>query len=140
MPKPMEEVFEVGVSPFVRKTIQMVEDPKTDEIILWSPSQESFIIWDELQFSKTLLRLCPMNSEETMDAIDQNENWRDQNQEEMTACQSKLQTMFSIFLGSENFMLWDKLLEDELNICKTDRQVKEFALHLSLILKWSLKY
>ncbi|KAG5565934.1 hypothetical protein RHGRI_001754 [Rhododendron griersonianum] len=51
----MEEVFEVGVSPFVRKTNQKVEDPKTDEIISWSPSQESFIIWDELQFSKTLL-------------------------------------------------------------------------------------
>lgn len=67
-----------------------------------------------------------------MDAIDQNENGRDRNkngrdrnQEELTACQSKLQTMFSIFLGSENFMLWDKLLEDELNICKTDHQVKE---------------
>lgn len=80
-----------------------------------------------------------VNSEETMDAIDQNENGRDQNQEELTACQSKLQTMFSIFLGSDNFMFWDKFLEDELNICKTDHQVKEFALYHSKMVLEILK-
>ncbi|KAG5565935.1 hypothetical protein RHGRI_001755 [Rhododendron griersonianum] len=47
--------------------------------------------------------------------------------------------MFSIFLGSENFMLWDKLLEDELNICKTDHQVKECALYHSKMVLEILK-
>lgn len=54
-PKPMEGLHEVGPTPFLKKTFQMVEDPETDEIISWGVSKKSFIVWDQHKFSGTLL-------------------------------------------------------------------------------------
>ncbi|XP_047313481.1 heat stress transcription factor A-7a-like [Impatiens glandulifera] len=42
-------------TPFLRKTFQMVEEPGTDEVISWSDSRTSFIIWDPFSFSTNLL-------------------------------------------------------------------------------------
>lgn len=54
-PKPMEGLHEVGPPPFLKKTFEMVEDPETDPIVSWSPSRDSFIVWDSHEFSKILL-------------------------------------------------------------------------------------
>ncbi|KAJ4971930.1 hypothetical protein NE237_005029 [Protea cynaroides] len=43
------------LAPFLAKCCDMVEDPATDSIVSWSPSNDSFIIWDMAAFSKTLL-------------------------------------------------------------------------------------
>ncbi|KAL6974556.1 hypothetical protein U1Q18_028741 [Sarracenia purpurea var. burkii] len=50
VPKPMEGLHEAAPPPFLRKTFQMVEDPETDEIISWSLSQKSFVVWDHHQW------------------------------------------------------------------------------------------
>ncbi|XP_019089758.1 PREDICTED: heat stress transcription factor A-1a-like [Camelina sativa] len=41
--------------PFLSKTYDMVEDPATDAIVSWSPTNNSFIIWDQSEFSRYLL-------------------------------------------------------------------------------------
>ncbi|KAJ1433390.1 Winged helix-like DNA-binding domain superfamily [Sesbania bispinosa] len=55
LPKPMEGLHEVGPPPFLKKTFEMVEDPETDPIVSWSPTRDSFIVWDSHEFSKILL-------------------------------------------------------------------------------------
>ncbi|OIW20191.1 hypothetical protein TanjilG_06592 [Lupinus angustifolius] len=41
--------------PFVSKTYEMVDDPSTNSIVSWSPSNISFAVWDEPEFSRLLL-------------------------------------------------------------------------------------
>ncbi|XP_057777643.1 heat stress transcription factor A-8 [Salvia miltiorrhiza] len=41
--------------PFLVKCYEMVNDESTDELISWSDSNDSFIIWDESKFSSHLL-------------------------------------------------------------------------------------
>ncbi|KFK22685.1 hypothetical protein AALP_AAs42556U000700 [Arabis alpina] len=41
--------------PFLSKTYDMVEDPSTDSIVSWSPTNNSFIVWDPPEFSRDLL-------------------------------------------------------------------------------------
>ncbi|KAG7547135.1 Heat shock factor (HSF)-type DNA-binding [Arabidopsis suecica] len=41
--------------PFLSKTYDMVEDPTTDAIVSWSPTNNSFIVWDPPEFSRDLL-------------------------------------------------------------------------------------
>ncbi|XVE52748.1 hypothetical protein DITRI_Ditri02bG0148300 [Diplodiscus trichospermus] len=55
--KPMEGLHESG-PPFLRKTFEMVEDPKTDLIVSWSPNRNSFIVWDSHKFSENLMPKC----------------------------------------------------------------------------------
>ncbi|XVE97973.1 hypothetical protein REPUB_Repub03eG0065000 [Reevesia pubescens] len=55
LPKPMEGLHESGPPPFLRKTFEMVEDPKTDLIVSWSVNRNSFIVWDSHKFSENLL-------------------------------------------------------------------------------------
>ncbi|CAJ1941661.1 unnamed protein product [Sphenostylis stenocarpa] len=55
MPKPMEGLHEMGPPPFLKKTFEMVEDPRTDPIVSWSQTRDSFVVWDSHEFSKTLL-------------------------------------------------------------------------------------
>ncbi|XP_073059665.1 heat shock factor protein HSF30-like [Primulina eburnea] len=43
--------------PFLLKTYNIVDDPKTNSIISWSSSGTSFIIWDHLKFSAEILPL-----------------------------------------------------------------------------------
>nr|XP_043626998.1 heat shock factor protein HSF30-like [Erigeron canadensis] len=54
-PKPIEGLRDGGPPPFLKKTFDMVDDPKTDSIISWSDSKKSFILWDPHKFSTHLL-------------------------------------------------------------------------------------
>ncbi|CAK9159203.1 unnamed protein product [Ilex paraguariensis] len=54
-PRPMEGIHEVGPPPFLKKTFEMVDDPKTDSVISWSSTRTSFVVWDPHKFSTYLL-------------------------------------------------------------------------------------
>ncbi|CAN8230049.1 unnamed protein product [Cochlearia groenlandica] len=54
-PKPLEGLHETGPTPFLRKTFEMVDDEVTDPVVSWSPTLNSFIIWDSYKFSENLL-------------------------------------------------------------------------------------
>ncbi|KAI3453380.1 hypothetical protein Pfo_010043 [Paulownia fortunei] len=41
--------------PFLVKTYDMVDDPSTDKIVSWSPTNNSFIVWDSAEFARDLL-------------------------------------------------------------------------------------
>ncbi|KFK29528.1 hypothetical protein AALP_AA7G146100 [Arabis alpina] len=47
--------FEMGPTPFLRKTFEIVDDAVTDPVVSWSPTRKSFIIWDSHKFSENLL-------------------------------------------------------------------------------------
>ncbi|XP_058104019.1 heat stress transcription factor A-1-like [Magnolia sinica] len=41
--------------PFLSKTYDMVDDPSTDAIVSWSPSSNSFVVWNPPEFARDLL-------------------------------------------------------------------------------------
>lgn len=41
--------------PFLVKTYDMVDDPSTDKVVSWSPTNNSFIVWDSAEFARDLL-------------------------------------------------------------------------------------
>lgn len=41
--------------PFLSKIYDMVEDPSTNDIVSWSSSNNSFIVWKVAEFSRDLL-------------------------------------------------------------------------------------
>ncbi|KAK3438897.1 hypothetical protein EUGRSUZ_C03456 [Eucalyptus grandis] len=53
--KPMEGLGEAGPTPFLRKTYEMVSDPGTDPLVSWGLRRDSFVVWDEQEFSKQVL-------------------------------------------------------------------------------------
>ncbi|KAG6411253.1 hypothetical protein SASPL_129331 [Salvia splendens] len=53
--KPMEGLREIGPPAFLKKTYEMVDDARTDSIISWSLTRDSFIVWDPHKFSADLL-------------------------------------------------------------------------------------
>lgn len=44
-----------GPAPFLLKTYNMVDDPCTDKIVSWSPTNNSFVVWDHPEFIRLLL-------------------------------------------------------------------------------------
>ncbi|GMN62846.1 hypothetical protein TIFTF001_031936 [Ficus carica] len=44
-----------GPAPFLLKTYDMVDDSATDEIVSWSSSKSSFVVWNPPEFSRLLL-------------------------------------------------------------------------------------
>ncbi|XP_020217754.1 heat shock factor protein HSF24 [Cajanus cajan] len=42
-------------APFLTKTYQLVDDPSTDEVISWSESGDTFVVWKNADFAKDLL-------------------------------------------------------------------------------------
>ncbi|CAJ1973539.1 unnamed protein product [Sphenostylis stenocarpa] len=54
-PQPMEGLHEVGPTPFLTKTFDVVEDPSTNDIVSWSRARNSFVVWDSHKFSTTIL-------------------------------------------------------------------------------------
>lgn len=44
-----------GPAPFLLKTYEMVDDSTTDEIVSWSPSNNSFVVWNPPEFARLLL-------------------------------------------------------------------------------------
>ncbi|CAE6239424.1 unnamed protein product [Arabidopsis arenosa] len=50
------KLHEIGlITPFLRKTFEIVEDTVTDPVVSWSLTRKSFIIWDSYDFSENLL-------------------------------------------------------------------------------------
>uniref|UniRef100_A0A5B6Z6J9 Heat stress transcription factor n=1 Tax=Davidia involucrata TaxID=16924 RepID=A0A5B6Z6J9_DAVIN len=41
--------------PFLVKTYDMVDDPTTDKVVSWSPTNNSFVVWDPPEFGRDLL-------------------------------------------------------------------------------------
>ncbi|KAH7387861.1 hypothetical protein KP509_16G045800 [Ceratopteris richardii] len=54
-PQPMEALQSSAPPPFLTKTFDMVDDPSTDDIVAWSPNDNSFIVLDPPQFAQQLL-------------------------------------------------------------------------------------
>ncbi|KAF7150898.1 hypothetical protein RHSIM_Rhsim02G0071200 [Rhododendron simsii] len=48
-------LFQRSPPPFLRKTFEMVEDPETNDLISWSATGKSFVIWEHNQFANDLL-------------------------------------------------------------------------------------
>ena len=44
-----------SLPPFLTKTYEMVDDPSTDSVVSWSPSNKSFVVWNPPDFARDLL-------------------------------------------------------------------------------------
>lgn len=55
VPRPMEGIHEAGPTPFLNKTYELVDDPKTNHVVSWSKGNNSFIVWDPQTFAMNLL-------------------------------------------------------------------------------------
>ncbi|KAF9606843.1 hypothetical protein IFM89_029300 [Coptis chinensis] len=42
-------------APFLTKTYQLVDDPKTDHIVSWGEDQTTFVVWRPPEFARDLL-------------------------------------------------------------------------------------
>ncbi|XP_009413903.2 heat stress transcription factor A-2b isoform X2 [Musa acuminata AAA Group] len=54
-PRPLEGLHEAGPPPFLTKTYDMVDDPSTNQVVSWSQTNNSFVVWDPHAFAMTLL-------------------------------------------------------------------------------------
>lgn len=55
MVKKSSETGGLTIAPFLSKCYEMVDDPSTDALISWSPTSDSFIVWNESEFTSELL-------------------------------------------------------------------------------------
>ncbi|KAK9063790.1 hypothetical protein SSX86_017662 [Deinandra increscens subsp. villosa] len=55
MVKKSTEAGGSSIAPFLSKCYEMVDDPSTDALISWSPGNDSFIVWNEAEFTSELL-------------------------------------------------------------------------------------
>ncbi|KAI3730494.1 hypothetical protein L1987_61664 [Smallanthus sonchifolius] len=55
MVKKSTEAGGSSIAPFLSKCYEMVDDPSTDALISWSPTNDSFIVWNEAEFTAELL-------------------------------------------------------------------------------------
>jgi heat shock transcription factor len=44
-----------SLPPFLVKTYEMVDDPSTNSVVSWGPSNKSFIVWNPPEFAKDVL-------------------------------------------------------------------------------------
>ncbi|XP_015059195.1 heat stress transcription factor A-5 isoform X1 [Solanum pennellii] len=44
-----------GPAPFLSKTYEMVDDSQTDDIVSWTPTGHSFVVWNPPEFARILL-------------------------------------------------------------------------------------
>ena len=49
------EVASLGISPFLSKTYNLVDDPSTDSIVSWSAGGQSFTVWQPAILERDLL-------------------------------------------------------------------------------------
>ncbi|XP_064977769.1 heat stress transcription factor A-2b-like isoform X1 [Musa acuminata AAA Group] len=54
-PRPLEGLHEAGPPPFLTKTYDMVDDPSTNQVVSWSQTNNSFVVWDPHAFAMALL-------------------------------------------------------------------------------------
>ncbi|XP_047337005.1 heat stress transcription factor A-3-like isoform X1 [Impatiens glandulifera] len=57
VPRPLQclQSGTVVVPPFLSKTYDLVEEPALDMIISWGKNGESFVVWDPMEFGRTIL-------------------------------------------------------------------------------------
>ncbi|CAL4944334.1 unnamed protein product [Urochloa decumbens] len=55
LPRPMEGLGEVGPTPFLTKTYDVVDDPNTDTVVSWGFAGHSFVVWDANAFATVIL-------------------------------------------------------------------------------------
>lgn len=55
VPKPFESLQGTPVPPFLSKTFDLVDEPSLDPVISWGSRGESFVVWDPVEFSRTVL-------------------------------------------------------------------------------------
>jgi heat shock transcription factor len=55
LPRPMEGLGEVGPTPFLTKTYDVVDDPDTDTVVSWGFAGHSFVVWDANAFATVIL-------------------------------------------------------------------------------------
>jgi heat shock transcription factor len=55
LPRPMEGLGEVGPTPFLTKTYDVVDDPNTDTVVSWGFAGNSFVVWDADAFATVIL-------------------------------------------------------------------------------------
>ncbi|KAK1429409.1 hypothetical protein QVD17_11618 [Tagetes erecta] len=54
-PKPLECLQGTPIPPFLSKTFDLVDDPELDQIISWTDSGSSFVVWDPIEFARRIL-------------------------------------------------------------------------------------
>lgn len=54
-PQPVAVQSANAPPPFLSKTYDMVDDPATDAIVSWSPTNNSFVVWNPPEFARDLL-------------------------------------------------------------------------------------
>ena len=54
-PTPMPMQSGNAPPPFLSKTYDMVDDPATDQVVSWSPTNNSFVVWNPPEFGRDLL-------------------------------------------------------------------------------------
>ncbi|KAJ0613036.1 putative transcription factor HSF-type-DNA-binding family [Helianthus annuus] len=55
IPQPLENLQGTQIPAFLSKTFDLVDDPTLDPIISWGKSGQSFVVWDPVAFSRTIL-------------------------------------------------------------------------------------
>ncbi|KAL8036319.1 hypothetical protein ABFX02_12G150700 [Erythranthe guttata] len=55
LPHPLESLYETPIPPFLGKTFDLVDDPSLDSIISWGKKDNSFVVWDPIEFARMIL-------------------------------------------------------------------------------------
>ncbi|KAL5974562.1 Heat Stress Transcription Factor [Asimina triloba] len=55
VPQPLACLQSTPIPPFLSKTYDLIDDPSLDPIISWSSSGESFVVWDPMEFTRSVL-------------------------------------------------------------------------------------
>ncbi|XP_010490864.1 PREDICTED: heat stress transcription factor A-3-like [Camelina sativa] len=55
LPMPLDILQGNQVPPFLSKTFDLVDDPTLDPVISWGLTGASFVVWDPLEFARTIL-------------------------------------------------------------------------------------
>ncbi|KAL3623381.1 Heat stress transcription factor A-3 [Castilleja foliolosa] len=54
-PQPLETLYETPIPPFLSKTYDLVDDTSLDAIISWGENGDSFVVWDHVEFARSIL-------------------------------------------------------------------------------------
>ncbi|CAI0469488.1 unnamed protein product [Linum tenue] len=55
LPQPLAILHETPIPPFLSKTFDLVDDRALDAVISWGADGVSFVVWDSIEFSRTVL-------------------------------------------------------------------------------------
>ncbi|KAG9147564.1 hypothetical protein Leryth_007350 [Lithospermum erythrorhizon] len=147
-------LHEVAPPPFLKKTFEMVDDPTTNTVISWCDSETSFVVWDPHRLSTDILpkhfkhnnfssfvRQLNTYLFGTLQTLFSSEDSGSPKDQEQNAKASS--GMGNLENGhSENFILWEKLMEDDM-IYDSSAEERNFLLHWTseeMIVGWKWSY